>query len=137
MPLGISPADIEDDELRTLTEAASRALDAGNNLQCVQACAAAYLKVLNTHQNVIDALKAVLASERVKAGLERGTIRTAPLMWPRFAAKLSLAGESPEIVFDREHLATGETIQYYEFTLDLITRAQSGVIRTTESGGGL
>lgn len=137
MPLGITPADIEDGDLRELMETANAALSDGHNLECVQACAEAYLKVLNTHENVMDGLKAVLDTERVKAGIEKGMIRTAPLMWPRFGAKLSLEGKSPEIVFDRKNMATGETIQYYEFTLDVITQAQSGEINIAGPGGGL
>lgn len=137
MPLGISPADIEDDALRALMETANAALSAGNNLECVQACADAYLQVLNTHENVMDGLRAVLDSERVKAGIERGMIRTAPLMWPRFGAKLSLEGDRPEIIFERKNVAMGETIQYYEFTLDLITQAQSGELNIAGPGGGL
>jgi hypothetical protein len=64
-------------------------------------------------------------------------IRTAPLMWPRFGAKLSLEGATPEIVFTRKNMATGETIQYYEFTLDIITQAQTGEVDITGAGGGL
>jgi hypothetical protein len=137
MPLGISPTDIEDDELRALMETASAALSAGNNLECVQACAEAYLKVLNTHENVMEGLLAVLDTERVKSGVEQGMIRTAPLMWPRFGAKLSLEGASPEIVFSRKNMAMGETIQYYEFTLDIITQAQTGEVNIAGPGGGL
>jgi len=137
MPLGISPADIEDDELRALMETANAALSAGNNLECVQACADAYLNVLNTHENVMEGLLAVLDTERVKAGIEQGMIRTAPLMWPRFGAKLSLEGASPEIVFSRKNMAMGETIQYYEFTLDIITQAQTGEVNIAGPGGGL
>jgi hypothetical protein len=137
MPLGIKPADIADAELRALMEQANAALDDGSNLECVQACANAYLKVLATHENVMNGLRAVLESERVRVGLERGMIRTAPLMWPRFGAKLSLDGASPQISFDRKSMATGETIQYYEFTLDVIMQAQSGEVNTGPGGGAL
>ncbi|MEE8421748.1 MAG: hypothetical protein V3S31_03110 [Dehalococcoidia bacterium] len=137
MPLGITPADIADEELRALMARANAALDGGNNLECVQACADAYLKVLNTHENVMSGLKAVMETERVKAGLDRGMIRTAPLMWPRFGAKLHIEGDRPEIVFDRKNIAFGETIQYYEFTLDVIRQAESGEVSTSPGGGGL
>ncbi|MDP6606738.1 MAG: hypothetical protein QF664_10840 [Dehalococcoidia bacterium] len=137
MPLGIKPADIADPELRAMMEQANAALDGGSNLECVQACAEAYLKVLETHENVMSGLQVVLATERVRVGLERGMIRTAPLMWPRFGAKLSLDGARPEITFDRTSMATGETIQYYEFTLDVIMQAQSGEVNTGPGGGAL
>ena len=135
MPLGISTADIVDDDLRATMERANAALDSGENLACVQACADAYLRVLRTHANVLKGLQAVMETERVKVGLERGMIRTAPLMWPRFAAKLRLEGDEPEIVFDRKSLGTGETIQYYEFTLDLIMQAESGELQMGPGGG--
>ena len=135
MPLGIRTADIVDDELRAMMERANAALGGGENLACVQACADAYLQVLRTHANVMKGLQAVMETEPVKVGLERGMIRTAPLMWPRFGAKLRLDGDEPEIVFDRKSLGTGETIQYYEFTLDLIMQAESGDLQMGPEGG--
>ncbi len=135
MPFGIAPSDVEDGDLRGLMEGAHDALDGGENMACVRACADAYLMVLDRYPKVIESLRTVMESERVKAGLERGMIRTAPLMWPRFGAKLHLEGDEPEIVFDRENIAFGETIQYYEFTLDVIVQAQTGELQTGAGGG--
>ena len=96
----------------------------------------AYLIVLERYPKVIESLRTVIETELVRAGLERGTIRTAPLMWPRFCAKLLRDKGEPEIVFDRKSVAFGEAIWYYEFTLDVIVQAQTGELQT-DAGGGL
>jgi hypothetical protein len=135
MPFSIAPSDVEDGDLRGLMESAHDALDGGEHMACVRACADAYLMVLDRYPKVIESLRAVMESERVRAGLERGMIRTAPLMWPRFCAKLLLDEGEPEIVFDRKSVAFGEAIQYYEFTLDVIVQAQTGELQTGAGGG--
>jgi hypothetical protein len=96
--------------------------------------------LLKKNPSVMDGLKRVIETPRVKAGLEREMIRFAPLMWPRMAAKLHLEGSEPEIIFDRQALGFGEAIQYYEFTLNLIVTAQDGNLEQTMQaalGGGL
>jgi hypothetical protein len=119
---------------------ASSSLDDGKNYDCVRQCADAYLLLLKKNPSVMDGLKRVIETPRVKAALEREMIRFAPLMWPRMAAKLHLEGSEPEIIFDRQTLGFGEAIQYYEFTLNLIVTAQDGNLEQTMQaalGGGL
>ena len=125
---------IKDAELRDLMAKASSSLDEGKNYDCVRQCADAYLLLLKKDPSVMDGLERVIETPRVKAGLEREMIRFAPLMWPRMAAKLHLEGPEPEIVFDRQTLGFGETIQYYEFTLGLIDLAQEGNIELAMQG---
>src|SRR5262245_30558016 len=104
--------DIQDAELRTLMREAQTALDADQNLQCVQICADAYLKFLNKEPRAMNALRAVLATDAVRAGLKNQTIRFAPVMWPRLAAKLRMSNDGPpEIVFDRERISFTEAVQ--------------------------
>ena len=131
---------IKDADLKALMIKASEAMDADKNYDCVRACADAYLLLLKRYSQVKAALEKVIDTPRVKAGLEREMIRFAPLMWPRMAAKLHLEGPEPEIVFDRQVLGFGETIQYYEFTLGLIDMAQQGNLESAmqaAGGGGL
>jgi hypothetical protein len=134
MPLGITPADIADEHLRETMERASQALDEGQTRECVEACAEAYLSLLRDRPQVREALETVLSQPGIREGVERGMIRTAPLMWPRFAAKLDLSGDEPTIELDRNP-AFGETIQYYEFTLDVIHQAEVGELQTGMAGG--
>lgn len=134
MPLGITPADIADDHLRETMERAAKALDDGQTRECVEACAEAYLSLLRARPKVREALDTVLSQPGIREGIERGMIRTAPLMWPRFAAKLDLSGDEPTIELDRNP-AFGETIQYYEFTLDVIHQAEVGELQTGAAGG--
>jgi hypothetical protein len=130
--------EIRDPELRALMERATQLLDEDQYIACVRVCAEAYLRLLKTRPHVLQALKTVLQNERVKAGLETGTLRFAPVMWPRLAAKLQLSeGGEPTIVFDRQFVGFGEAIQYYEFTLDLICQAEKGEVKTTMGAGGL
>jgi hypothetical protein len=130
---------IKEPELKAIMTRASEAMDADKNYDCVRACADAYLLLLKKYPQVKSALEKVIDTPRVKAGLEREMIRFAPLMWPRMAAKLHLEGPEPEIVFDRNALGFGETIQYYEFTLGLIDLAQQDNLQAAmqAAGGGL
>ena len=128
--------EIQDPGLRALMADASAALDDGRNYECVRACADAYLMLLRTDQDVMERLRRTLETPALKAGLERGTVRFAPFMFPRLAAKLHLEGPEPEIVFDRQTLGFAEAIQYFEFTLNLIVSAQHGALDSTVRGGG-
>jgi hypothetical protein len=130
---------IKDSDLKALMAKASALMDQDKNYDCVRACADAYLLLLKKYPQVKGALEKVIETPRVKAGLEREMIRFAPLMWPRMAAKLHLEGAEPDIVFDRQVLGFGETIQYYEFTLGLIDLAQQGNLEAAmqAAGGGL
>ena len=131
-------AAIQDGQLRELMEQADKRLDEGDNTGCVRLCADAYLLLLDKQPNVWIGLQKVLATDRVKAGLETGTLRFAPLMWPRLAAKLHLSDDTPPtITFDRENVSFSETVQYYEFTLTLISDAERGTLNTQNTGGGL
>ena len=128
---------IQDEELRGLMTQADKLLDEGTYAACVRACAHAYLKLLKKHPQVRTALTDVLGTERIKAGLDTGTLRFAPLMWPRLAAKLYLPEDGePTITFDRDFVSFGETIQYYEFTANLITDVEKGTLDTKPAGGG-
>ena len=124
-------AQIPDEELKGLMQQAPEELGAGDNLGSVKTCAKTYLTVLEKHPEVLAALRKVLEAETVKKSLEVGSIRFAPLMWPRLAAKLHLPeGEKPEITWDREYIGYGEASQYYEFTLNLILDAEKGQLQT-------
>jgi hypothetical protein len=131
---------IQDAELRALMQQADARLDEGDNTGCVHRCADAYLMILEKYPAVLNGLRKVMETPRVKAGLENGTLRFAPLMFPRLAAKLRIPPDrdgAPTITFDREQLGFGEAIQYYEFTLNLITDAEKGTLQMGEGGGGL
>jgi hypothetical protein len=129
---------IQDEELRGLMEQAEARLDEGDNTRCVHLCADAYLKLLEKYPIVINGLRKVMETPRVKAGLENGTLRFAPLMFPRLAAKLRIPEEGrPTIAFDREQMGFGEAIQYYEFMVNLIADAEKGTLQTGEGGATL
>ena len=129
---------IRDEELRGLMEQAEARLDGGDNSGCVRLCADAYLKLLETYPLVRKALRTVMETPRVRAGLENGTLRFAPLMFPRLAVKLDVPEEgAPTVRFDREQIGFGEAIQYYEFTINLISDAEKGTLQTAEGGGSL
>ncbi|MGD9890299.1 MAG: hypothetical protein AB7R89_00720 [Dehalococcoidia bacterium] len=135
---GTQIREIQDEELRGLMEKADALLGGGDDSGCVHVCADAYLLLLQKQPQVLTGLQKVLATPRVQAGLETGTLRFAPLMWPRLAAKLSLPDDGPPaITFDREQISFSETVQYYEFTLNLIADAEKGTLQSGEGGTGL
>ena len=130
--------EIRDHELRALMERADALLDESDNTACVRTCADAYLLLLEKQPQVLTGLHKVLATPRVRAGLETGTLRFAPLMWPRLAAKLHLYDDAlPEITFDREQISFSETVHYYEFTLNLLADVEKGTLNIGEIGSGL
>jgi hypothetical protein len=124
MPLGVRPADIEDETLRGIMEDADADFAAGRNRACVERCADAYLQSLRRYPRIAAGLQEMLADPRIQAGIEARIVRVAPFVWPRFAAKLEMSGLEPRIVFERERLSFSETVEYYEFTLNLITEAE-------------
>ena len=124
MPLGVKPGDIHDPSLRGLMEQAGAAFDGGENRECVERCADAYLETLKRFPFVMSALQKTLADERIREGIEARIVRVAPFMWPRFAAKLDMSGLEPRIVFERQRPSFSETVEYYEFTLNLIADAE-------------
>jgi hypothetical protein len=131
MPLGVTPSDIRDEPLRRLMEQANAAFDDGRNRECVERCAEAYLRTLQQFPMVMAALQRTLADEKIREGIEARIVRVAPYMWPRFAAKLEMGGPEPRIVFERERPSFSETVEYYEFTLNLIAQAEQA-----EAAGG-
>ena len=125
---------IQDAELKGLMQQATEEFGAGDNLGCVKTCAKAYLTVLEKHPDVLVALKEVLEGPRIKAFTDTGSLRFAPLMWPRMAAKLELPeGGKPEIIWDREYIPFGEASIYYEFTLGLIFDAEKVQLQKAEN----
>lgn len=116
----IATSDIQHDGIRQLMEHCASAMSGDDFDGAVRAAADAYLLVLSEFPAVREALQSVLDSEIVREGLEAGSIRNAPLMWPRYGAKLHLEGAGPEITLDRTHLSFVEAVNYQEFTLGLI-----------------
>lgn len=124
MPLGVKPSDIHDEPFRHIMEEVGAAFADGRNRECVERCAEAYLLALKRFPAVMAGLKKTLSDERISEGIEARIVRVAPFMWPRFAAKLQMDGPEPRIVFERDKLSFSETVEYYEFTLNLIADAE-------------
>ncbi len=122
----INTQDIGHDGIRELMERCAEAMSADSFNDAVRASADAYLLLLREFPAVREALEDVLHNEIVNEGLTTGSIRNAPLMWPRYGAKLHLEGEPPEITFDRRHLSFVEAVNYQEFTLGLIHDVETG-----------
>ncbi len=122
------PDVVQDAHLRELMTRAEAESDAGNNTAAVRIYADAYLEILEKFPQVREVLNKVLAHPAVVAGLNVGSIRNAPFMWPRYGAKLHLEGEHPAITIDRKNLSFSETVQYQEFMYELIRSAESGAV---------
>ena len=122
------PETIKDAEVRQLMERAERECEADHNVAAVRLYGDAYLLVLERFPAVRTVLNKVLAHPVVKSGLERGSIRNAPYMWPRYGAKLHVDDDKPSITIDRKNLSFSETVQYQEFMYDFIAAAEGGAV---------
>ncbi len=123
------PETIKDEALRALMAEADRVFEDGDATAAVRLYGNAYLMVLNTFPEVGQALKQVLDNPIVRAGLESGSTRNAPYMWPRYGAKLEFDDHrAPSIRIDRKHMSFSETVQYQEFMYDLIRAAESHTV---------
>lgn len=122
----IATSDIKHDGIRELMEQCASAMAEDRFDDAVRAAADAYLLTLEDFPAVREVLQTVLDNEQVSAGLAVGSIRNAPLMWPRYGAKLHLEGAAPEITLDRKQLSFVEAVNYQEFTLGLIHDVETG-----------
>ena len=122
----IATSDIKHDGIRELMERCASAMAEDRFDDAVRAAADAYLLTLEDFPAVREVLQTVLDNEQVSAGLAVGSIRNAPLMWPRYGAKLHLEGAAPEITLDRKQLSFVEAVNYQEFTLGLIHDVETG-----------
>ena len=121
----LSISDIQNDTVRKHMENCEISLSKDDFNEAVRSCADAYIYILNEFPAVRDALQAILDNEIVKEGLSTGSIRNAPLMWPRYGAKIDLDSDKTEVTFDRRHMSFVEAINYQEFTLALIFDVQN------------
>ncbi len=102
---------IADPELRSRLTAANDQLRAGRASDAVRSLADAFLWMLRTRPELLD------ATVPLRAG------RSMPLVmrWPALGANLTLASvqaREPEIEFVRERFAMSEAMTYLEFVLD-------------------
>lgn len=119
----------DDAELNRLLAEADRAFRADELNECVRAYADAYLRVLETQPRVRDLLLQVLDHPSVRTGLEKRMIRNAPLMWPRFGAKLHHEDGEFSISIDRKQMSFSETVQYQGFMENLMETVNKGDIK--------
>jgi|SRR5580658_1955966 hypothetical protein len=106
------PADIRNDELRSLVQAAFDAMRAGRGAEAVHTLAASYLHFVEIFPEV-----------KRETFTIRGRAIPRLLRWPNLGANLkpeSLGSGRIEIEFMRESFAVSEAMTYYQFVLDEI-----------------
>ena len=128
-------AEVTDTAMREALAQADNALDDGDYAACVHQCVSAYCRLIELRPDMIIAPRFSHAAappqlappggrpgEGPLGGVGRGT----PRPWPsdhgvRFAMD---EGDKPSLTFSKERFTLSEAATYFEYTLDMVLRAQ-------------
>jgi len=125
-----SVAEVTNDELRRLLELAEGALDSGDYVVTVHHCADAFSRLIAERPDMIiaprfgpGALPQSGGGGPVGGG---GLVMGGPRPWPsdhgvRFTME---DGQQPTLTFAKERFTLSEAATYFEYTLDMVLRAQ-------------
>ena len=122
--------DVGDQTMRAALAEAEAALDAGEYSASVHHCAAAYCRLIDLRPDMIVAPRFGPSSPVPQAGGGSGALGgvglAAPRPWPsdhgvHFASD---ADGKPSLTFAKERFTLSEAATYFEYTLDMVLRAQ-------------
>ena len=132
----VSVAEVADGEMRAALDRAETALDDGDYTVSVHQCVAAYGRLIALRPDMIIAGRFGPASPPPQVGRPSpgaggggalgGVGMAAPRPWPsdhgvRFATD---AQGTPSLTFAKERFTLSEAATYFEYTLDMVLRAQ-------------
>lgn len=124
-------SDVNDTDMREALAQAEAALDEGQYATAVHSCVAAYGRLIDLRPDMIIAPRIGRGAPSPQAGstpppagggVGAGGLRP----WPsdhgvRFAVE---DGGKPALTFAKEHFTLSEAATYFEYTLDMVLRAQ-------------
>jgi hypothetical protein len=125
----VSVAEVTEDGMRGALAEAETALDDGDYSSCVHQCVTAYARLIELRPDMIIAPRFSHSSSvpQVGGGAALGGIGLAgPRPWPsdhgvQFGTD---AGGKPHLTFAKERFTLSEAATYFEYTLDMVLRAQ-------------
>ena len=111
--------EVTDSELRQTLAAAEAALDEGSFSECVRCSVAAYTRLIEQRPDMIVA-------PRMAHGGPGGVAMGGPRPWPSdHGVSFSMHnGSAPTLTFSKERFTLSEAATYFEYTLDMVLRAQ-------------
>ena len=121
--------DVRDPRLAELLAAAEAALDDGEFTGSVHASVDAYRYLIDRRPDMIVAPRFAHRFAAPQLGQASGGIggqsMAAPRPWPSdHGVGFSMEGDVPELTFNKERFTLSEAATYFEYTLDMVLRAQ-------------
>ena len=115
--MAVAPT-IADEILRQALGAAEAALDDGDYAASVHHSVDAYQRLIELRPDMVV--------DRVVRGRLGGQSMAAPRPWPSdHGVRFSMEdGGKPLLIFAKEHFTLSEAATYFEYTLDMVLRAQ-------------
>ena len=119
----VSVKEVVDEGLRQTLAEAEAALDLGEYARSVRSSAAAYCQLIEQRPDMIIAPRFGPGAPPPQGG---GLTMGGPRPWPsdhgvRFNAE---DGQKPTLTFVKERFTLSEAATYFEYTLDMVLRAQ-------------
>ena len=121
------PMDLTDPFFRATLIEAEQALDAGDYLGTVRKCVEVYSRVAEQRpEMILRPPNQLLALPRARS--VREARRNVLQPWPvRLGVGISFdEHDKPHLTFEKEEFSLSEAASYFEYTLDVATRAQRG-----------
>jgi hypothetical protein len=121
------PTDITDPFVQTALVEAEQALDAGDYLRTVRKCVEVYNRIAEQRPEMILKPPSQLMPLPKTRSVREGR-RNALLPWPvRLGVGINFdEHDKPHLTFEKEEFSLSEAAAYFEYTLDIATRAQRG-----------
>lgn len=126
----VSVAEVLDEPMREALTSAEAALDDGDYAASVHACVAAYRRLIDVRPDMIIAPRFSHSFTAPQLGSPTsgaigGQSMAAPRPWPSdHGVRFELDGEVPRLTFSKERFTLSEAATYFEYTLDMVLRAQ-------------
>jgi hypothetical protein len=123
----VSVKEVTDDELRRELALAEQALDSGEYATSVHRSVAAYSRLIEQRPEMIIAARFAHSNAPPQTGTAGGgLVMGGPRPWPsdhgvRFTME---EGGAPSLTFSKERFTLSEAATYFEYTLDMVLRAQ-------------
>jgi hypothetical protein len=125
-----SVGEVLDQPMREALTSAEAALDDGDYAGSVHTCVAAYRRLIEMRPDMIIAPRFSHSFAAPQLGSSAGgpiggQSMAAPRPWPSdHGVRFEMDGDLPQLTFTKERFTLSEAATYFEYTLDMVLRAQ-------------